>query len=139
MAKYITKAQREELEDASAFGVEEVHDLLKSMQGSRHGLIPHICILMRTGISWPAATRRTLTSCWKRHMWRCGTMGQHKHNPVAIAAAKGELLPKKREPRLTNRQAERLLKLEILSRIPILEALPPEMKDRIVKECMGNA
>ena len=66
-------------------------------------------------------------------------MGQHKHNPVAIAPAKGELLPKKREPRLTNRQAERLLKLEILSRIPILEALPPEMKDRIVKECMGNA
>lgn len=66
-------------------------------------------------------------------------MGQHKHNPVAIAAAKGELLPKKREPRLTNRQTERLLKLEILSRIPILEALPPEMKDRIVKECMGNA
>ena len=66
-------------------------------------------------------------------------MGQHKHNPVAIAAAKGELLPKKREPRLTNRQAERLLKLEILSRIPILEALPPEMKDRIVKEYMGNA
>lgn len=66
-------------------------------------------------------------------------MGQHKHNPVAIAAAKGELLPKKREPRLTNRQAERLLMLEILSRIPILEALPPEMKDRIVKECMGNA
>lgn len=66
-------------------------------------------------------------------------MGQHKHNPVAIAAAKGELPPKKREPRLTNRQAERLLMLEILSRIPILEALPPEMKDRIVKECMGNA
>lgn len=66
-------------------------------------------------------------------------MGQHKHNPVAIAAAKSELPPKKREPRLTNRQAERLLKFEILSRIPILEALPPEMKDRIVKECMGNA
>ena len=66
-------------------------------------------------------------------------MGQHKHNPVAIVAAKGELLPKKREPRLTNWQAERLLKLEMLSQIPILEALPPEMKDRIVKECMGNA
>lgn len=66
-------------------------------------------------------------------------MGQHKHNPTAIAAKNGELLPKKREPRLTNRQAERLLKLEILSRIPILEALPPEMKDRIVKEYMGNA
>ena len=66
-------------------------------------------------------------------------MGQHKHNPTAIAAAKGELPPKKRERRLTKRQAERLLKLEILSRMPILEALPPEMKDRIVKECMGNA
>ena len=66
-------------------------------------------------------------------------MGQHKHNQVATAAAKGELPPKKRERRLTKRQAERLLKLEILSRMPILEALPPEMKDRIVKECMGNA
>ena len=66
-------------------------------------------------------------------------MGQHKYNPTAIAAKNGELPPKKREPRLTNRQAERLLMLEILSRIPILEALPPEMKDRIVKECMGNA
>lgn len=66
-------------------------------------------------------------------------MGQHKYNPTAIAAKNGELPPKKREPRLTNRQAERLLKLEILSRIPILEALPPTMKDRIVKECMGNA
>lgn len=65
-------------------------------------------------------------------------MGQHKHNPTAIAAKNGELPPKQREPRLTNRQAERLLKLEILSRIPILEALQPEMKDRIVKECMGN-
>lgn len=33
MAKYITKAQREELEDASTFGVEEVHDLLKKYAG----------------------------------------------------------------------------------------------------------
>lgn len=65
-------------------------------------------------------------------------MGQHKHNPTAIAAKNGELSPKKREPRLTNRQAERLLKLVILSRMPVLEALPPEMKDRIVKEYMGN-
>lgn len=33
MTKYITKAQREELEDASAFGVEETHDLLKKYAG----------------------------------------------------------------------------------------------------------
>ena len=65
-------------------------------------------------------------------------MGQHRHNPTAIAAKNGELPPKKREPRLTNRQDERLLKLEILSRMPVLEALPPEMKDRIVKEYMEN-
>lgn len=37
-------------------------------------------------------------------------MGQHKHNPAAIAAAKGELPPKKRARRLTKRQAERLLR-----------------------------
>lgn len=41
-------------------------------------------------------------------------MGQHKHNPTAIAAANGELPPKKRERRLTKRQAERLLRLKII-------------------------
>jgi hypothetical protein len=55
-------------------------------------------------------------------------MGQHKHNPTAIAAAKGELPPKKRERRLTKRQAERLLKTEILSRCTPLFALPPELQ-----------
>lgn len=64
-------------------------------------------------------------------------MGQHKHNPTAIAAKNGELPPKKREPRLTNRQAERLLKLEILSRMPVLEALPYEMQNRIGREYMA--
>ncbi len=33
MIKYITKAKREELEDASAFGVEEAHNLLKKYAG----------------------------------------------------------------------------------------------------------
>lgn len=42
-------------------------------------------------------------------------MGQHKHNQTAIAAAKGELPPKKRERRLTKRQAERILKAAIWS------------------------
>lgn len=55
-------------------------------------------------------------------------MGQHKHNPTAIAAAKGELPPKKRERRLTKRQTERLLKTEILSRCTPLLALPPELQ-----------
>lgn len=58
-------------------------------------------------------------------------MGQHKHNPTAIAAAKGELPPKKRERRLTKRQAERLLRTEILSRCTPLLALPYEMQNRI--------
>jgi len=39
-------------------------------------------------------------------------MGQHKHNPTAIAAAKGELPPKKRAPHLTKWQAGRGLKAE---------------------------
>lgn len=64
-------------------------------------------------------------------------MGQHKHNPTAIAAAKGELPPKKRERRLTKRQAERLIKTGILSRATPLYALPPELQNRIVKECMA--
>lgn len=63
-------------------------------------------------------------------------MGQHKHNPTAIAAAKGELPPKKRERRLTKRQRERLLKAEILSRCTPLLALPYEMQNRIVREYM---
>ena len=63
-------------------------------------------------------------------------MGQHKHNPTAIAAAKGELPPKKRERRLTKRQTERLLKAEILSRCTPLLALPYEMQNRIGRKYM---
>lgn len=55
-------------------------------------------------------------------------MGQHKHNPTAIAAAKGELPPKTRERRLTKRQAERLMKAEILSRCTPLYVFSPEMQ-----------
>ena len=64
-------------------------------------------------------------------------MGQHKHNPTAIAAKNGELPPKKREPQLTKRQAERLLKAEILSRCTPLLALPHEMQNRIRREYMA--
>lgn len=63
-------------------------------------------------------------------------MGQHKHNPTAIAAAKGELPPKKRERRLTKRQVERLLKAEILRRCTPLYAFSPEMQSRIRREYM---
>lgn len=64
-------------------------------------------------------------------------MGQHKHNPTAIAAKNGELPPKKREPQLTKRQAERLLKAEILSRCKPLYALPRELRNRIVREYLA--
>lgn len=63
-------------------------------------------------------------------------MGQHKRNPTAIAAAKGELPPKKRERRLTKRQRERLLKAEILSRRTPLYVFSPEMQSRIRREYM---
>lgn len=56
-------------------------------------------------------------------------MGQHKHNPTAIAAAKGELPPKSREPHLTKRQAEVLLRKKILDLIPGTFALPDGMKE----------
>lgn len=42
-------------------------------------------------------------------------MGQHKHNPIAIAARNGELPPKRREKRLTKRQSEYLLRRMILN------------------------
>ena len=58
-------------------------------------------------------------------------MGQHKHNPTAIAAAKGELPPKKREQRLTKRQAERLLLLKIIRTIDPFHALPDGMDEVI--------
>ena len=64
-------------------------------------------------------------------------MGQHKNNPTAIAAAKGELPPKKRERRMTKRQAERLLKAEILGRCTPLYAFKPEMQSRITREYMA--
>ena len=54
-------------------------------------------------------------------------MGQHKHNPTAIAAAKGELPPKKREPQLSKRQHERLLRLKIVQTIDPFHALPDGM------------
>lgn len=56
-------------------------------------------------------------------------MGQHKHNPTAIAEAKGELPPKRREPHLTKRQAEVLLRKKILDLIPGSFALPDGMKE----------
>ena len=58
-------------------------------------------------------------------------MGQHKNNPTAIAAAKGELPPKKRERRLTKRQAEVLLRRKILDLMPGAFALPDGMKEII--------
>ena len=58
-------------------------------------------------------------------------MGHHKHNPTAIAAAKGELPPKKRERRLTKRQAERLLRLTIIRTIDPFHALPDGMDEVI--------
>ena len=58
-------------------------------------------------------------------------MGQHKHNPTAIAAAKGELPPRKRERRLTKRQAERLLRLKIIQTIDPFHALPDGMAEVI--------
>lgn len=64
-------------------------------------------------------------------------MGQHKHNPTAIAAKNGELPPKQREKRLTKRQAERLLEAEILSRCTPLLALPYEMQNGIVREYLA--
>lgn len=42
-----------------------------------------------------------------------------------------------REPQLTKRQAERILKAEILSRCTPLYALPPELKNRIVREYLA--
>ena len=51
-------------------------------------------------------------------------MGQHKHNPTAIA-------PKKRERRLTKRQAERLLRLKIIQTIDPFHALPDGMDEVI--------
>ena len=38
-------------------------------------------------------------------------MGQHKHNPTAIAAKNGELPPKR--PKMTKREKERILYSEI--------------------------
>ena len=39
-------------------------------------------------------------------------MGEHKHNPTAIAAKNGELPPKK-QPKLSKRQADALMRKRI--------------------------
>ena len=53
-------------------------------------------------------------------------MGQHKHNPTAIAASKGELPPKPKK--MGKREAERLLMREI-ERITGIAALRQMMKE----------
>lgn len=58
-------------------------------------------------------------------------MGQHKHNPTAIAAKNGELPPKQREKQLTKREAEVLLRRKILDLMPGAFALPDVMKEII--------
>lgn len=60
-------------------------------------------------------------------------MGQHKHNPTAIAAKNGELPPKKREPRLTNRQMEYLLRLRISQMLDPFGAMPHGMHEIIAR------
>lgn len=58
-------------------------------------------------------------------------MGQHKHNPTAVAAKNGELPPKQREKQLTKREAEVLLRRKILDLMPGAFALPDVMKEII--------
>lgn len=58
-------------------------------------------------------------------------MGQHKHNPTAIAAKNGELPPKQREKQLTKREAEVLLRRKILDLMTGTFALPDGMKEII--------
>lgn len=58
-------------------------------------------------------------------------MGQHKHNPTAIAAKNGELPPKQREKQLTKREAEVLLRRKILDLMPGAFALSDGMKEII--------
>ena len=57
-------------------------------------------------------------------------MGQHKHNPVAIAAAKGELPPKPKK--MGQRESERLMYAkcqEILYR-PLVKAMVRMQQDQ---------
>lgn len=57
-------------------------------------------------------------------------MGQHKYNPTAIAAKNGEIPPKER-PKLTKRQAEKLMKLKIVKMLDPFDALPEGMAEII--------
>lgn len=57
-------------------------------------------------------------------------MGQHKYNPTAIAAKNGEIPPKER-PKLTKRQAEKLMKLKIVKMLDPFGALPGGMAEII--------
>ena len=60
-------------------------------------------------------------------------MGQHKHNPTAIAARSGELPPKQREKRLTKRQSEYLLRRMILNAMYVDAVLPDGMTEIIAR------
>lgn len=60
-------------------------------------------------------------------------MGQHKHNPTAIAAKNGELPPKKREPRLPDRKMEYLLRLRISQMLDPFGTMPHGMHEIIAE------
>lgn len=60
-------------------------------------------------------------------------MGQHKHNPTAIAARNGELPPRPAEKRLTKRQSEYLLRRMILNAMHADALLPEGMAEIIAK------
>lgn len=57
-------------------------------------------------------------------------MGQHKHNPVAIAAAKGELPPKPKK--MGKRESERLMyaKLQEILYRPLVKAMVRMQQDQ---------
>lgn len=60
-------------------------------------------------------------------------MGQHKHNPTAIAARNGELPPRSAEKKLTKQQSEYLLRRMILNAMHADDLLPDGMAEIIAK------
>lgn len=65
-------------------------------------------------------------------------MGQHKHNPTAIAAAKGELPPKAKK--MSKRESERLFyaKCQEILYKPLVDAYVKMQDEEYADKCLTN-
>lgn len=93
MAKCITKAQLRQLYQAQLIDNDEYLRLLKNIAGIESRPTTEYNHYDENGEFIGSSVDTDLCDLLDEAGVECGTMGQHKHNPTAIAAKHGEILP----------------------------------------------